>query len=42
MCEEASTRRFSTAQAYELYQIAKKAGVKHGVVQDKLWLPAQW
>jgi predicted dehydrogenase len=29
----------STTQAYELYQIAKKAGVKHGVVQDKLWLP---
>lgn len=29
----------STAQAYELYQLAKKAGVKHGVVQDKLWLP---
>ena len=29
----------STAQAYELYRIAKKAGVKHGVVQDKLWLP---
>ncbi len=29
----------STAQAYELYQIAKRAGVKHGVVQDKLWLP---
>jgi predicted dehydrogenase len=29
----------NTAQAYELYQIAKKAGVKHGVVQDKLWLP---
>jgi len=29
----------STAQAYELYQIARKAGVKHGVVQDKLWLP---
>jgi predicted dehydrogenase len=29
----------STAQAYELYQIAKQAGVKHGVVQDKLWLP---
>src|SRR5204862_7308607 len=28
-----------TAHAYELYQIAKKAGVKHGVVQDKLWLP---
>jgi predicted dehydrogenase len=29
----------STGQAYELYQIAKQAGVKHGVVQDKLWLP---
>jgi predicted dehydrogenase len=29
----------NTAQAYELYQRAKKAGVKHGVVQDKLWLP---
>jgi predicted dehydrogenase len=25
--------------AYELYQLASKAGVKHGVVQDKLWLP---
>ncbi len=29
----------SSAQAYELYQRARKAGVKHGVVQDKLWLP---
>lgn len=29
----------SLESAYELYQIAKKAGVKHGVVQDKLWLP---
>ena len=29
----------STAAAYELYQLAKQAGVKHGVVQDKLWLP---
>ena len=29
----------STAVAYELYQAAKQAGVKHGVVQDKLWLP---
>lgn len=28
-----------TDEAYELYQLAKKAGVKHGVVQDKLWLP---
>ena len=27
------------AGALELYQLAKKAGVKHGVVQDKLWLP---
>lgn len=25
--------------AYELYKVASKAGVKHGVVQDKLWLP---
>ncbi|MFO8147645.1 MAG: Gfo/Idh/MocA family oxidoreductase, partial [Gillisia sp.] len=23
----------------ELYGLAKKAGIKHGVVQDKLWLP---
>jgi predicted dehydrogenase len=29
----------STEAAYELYEIAKKAGIKHGVVQDKLWLP---
>jgi predicted dehydrogenase len=29
----------NTAEAYELYQLAKRAGVKHGVVQDKLWLP---
>jgi predicted dehydrogenase len=29
----------STEQALALYQLAKKAGVKHGVVQDKLWLP---
>ena len=29
----------NTAQAYELYTLAKAAGVKHGVVQDKLWLP---
>jgi predicted dehydrogenase len=25
--------------AYELYQLAAKSGLKHGVVQDKLWLP---
>ena len=29
----------SLASALELYELAKKAGVKHGVVQDKLWLP---
>ena len=27
------------AEALDLYQAAKKAGIKHGVVQDKLWLP---
>jgi len=26
-------------QALELYQLAKQAGIKHGVVQDKLFLP---
>ena len=29
----------STESALELYKIATKAGVKNGVVQDKLWLP---
>ncbi len=29
----------TTKEAYSLYALAKKAGVKHGVVQDKLWLP---
>ena len=29
----------STESAHELYRIAQKAGVKNGVVQDKLWLP---
>ena len=28
-----------TATALELYKICEDAGVKHGVVQDKLWLP---
>lgn len=28
-----------TATALELFQLCKKAGVKNGVVQDKLWLP---
>ena len=29
----------SLKDALELYTLAEKAGVKHGVVQDKLWLP---
>jgi len=29
----------TTAEALDLYRSAEKAGVKHGVVQDKLWLP---
>jgi predicted dehydrogenase len=29
----------SLAEALSLYRAANKAGVKHGVVQDKLWLP---
>jgi predicted dehydrogenase len=29
----------SSAQALQLYEAARKRGVKHGVVQDKLWLP---
>ena len=36
-CEKPSADTLEAA--YELYQLAKKAGVKHGVVQDKLWLP---
>src|SRR5688572_25818141 len=29
----------SLKDALEIYALAEKAGVKHGVVQDKLWLP---
>jgi predicted dehydrogenase len=29
----------NTETAMELYNICEKAGVKHGVVQDKLWVP---
>lgn len=29
----------STAQALSLYEKARSKGLKHGVVQDKLWLP---
>ena len=36
-CEKPTA--LTTGDAYALYQLAKKAGVKHGVVQDKLWLP---
>lgn len=28
-----------TSEALELYHLCQSAGVKHGVVQDKLWLP---
>ncbi len=28
-----------TSQALELYRLARARGLKHGVVQDKLWLP---
>ena len=36
-CEKPVATRL--AQALDLYQAAKRAGIKHGVVQDKLWLP---
>lgn len=36
-CEKPTA--LTTEKAYELYALAKAAGVKHGVVQDKLWLP---
>ena len=36
-CEKPSAS--TLAQALELYRLASKAGVKHGVVQDKLFLP---
>jgi predicted dehydrogenase len=29
----------NSAEAMDMYRRAEKAGVKHGVVQDKLWLP---
>lgn len=29
----------SASEAFDLYETAKAAGVKNGVVQDKLWLP---
>ncbi len=36
-CEKPVATTF--AEAKDLYKAAKKAKVKHGVVQDKLWLP---
>ena len=36
-CEKPSAE--SLESAYGLYREAQQAGVKHGVVQDKLWLP---
>src|SRR5690606_1199941 len=36
-CEKPTA--LTTAEAVQLYRLAEEAGVKHGVVQDKLWLP---
>jgi predicted dehydrogenase len=36
-CEKPTA--LTTADAYDLYLRAKSKGIKHGVVQDKLWLP---
>jgi predicted dehydrogenase len=36
-CEKPSAN--SLAEALDIYRAAERAGVKHGVVQDKLWLP---
>lgn len=36
-CEKPTA--LTTKEAIDLYHIAEKGGVKHGVVQDKLWLP---
>jgi predicted dehydrogenase len=36
-CEKPTA--ITTKDAYELYKICREAGVKNGVVQDKLWLP---
>jgi predicted dehydrogenase len=36
-CEKPTASEYSVA--IDLYDFCEKAGVKHGVVQDKLWLP---
>jgi len=36
-CEKPTA--LTTAEAFELWDLARRAGLKNGVVQDKLWLP---
>ena len=36
-CEKPTA--LTTGEACEVYRLAREAGVKHGVVHDKLWLP---
>jgi len=36
-CEKPTA--LTASEAYDLYRLAQRAGVRHGVVQDKLWLP---
>lgn len=36
-CEKPTA--LTATEAYALYELARETGVKHGVVQDKLWLP---
>ncbi|MEX0929349.1 MAG: Gfo/Idh/MocA family oxidoreductase [Balneolales bacterium] len=36
-CEKPTA--LNTSDAIELHRLAEKKGIKHGVVQDKLWLP---
>ncbi len=36
-CEKPTA--LTTQDAFGIYELARDAGVKHGVVQDKLWLP---
>jgi predicted dehydrogenase len=36
-CEKPTA--LTASEAYELYRLARGAGICHGVVQDKLWLP---
>lgn len=36
-CEKPAA--LTTDEAVELYELAEEKGIKHGIVQDKLWLP---